>query len=452
MATVNIFLDKRKCDIGFGIIKIRVTENRVQRDYSTKLKIEEALYQKLISAGEILDKRVKDPFLNELHTQLYGIKNDIDVFIDGFVIRARNIIKSLGANFSFEKFKQSFDNYDKIETKKSDKTNIILALKNKSYELKLNGQISHAGSFKSAADSINRFILYQHSINSATKKIYKFDDLQFEQLDVAFLNKWAKFMRERGKVSQKLLNGIPSGYSPSSDTTIAILSRTIRTIYNEAIEKGLIPKDSYPFGAKKFTIPESANKKKALTDEQLELLKSYKPEPHSMEERSLDLWLFSYYGNGGNFADMLRLKWKNLIQDEIHFIRQKTKRKPVVITIRVNEAMRAILDRHSNTNKNKESYIFPYLIGVDSIEKQKNTIHQIVKSTNLYLNKIAKKLGIEVKINTYEARHSFSSKLMRSGAPLKMIQEKLGHRRLATTEQYLGSFSKEVEDKYLDKL
>jgi integrase len=452
MATVNIFLDKRKSEKGFGIIKLRVTETRVQRDYSTKLKVEEHLFHKLTNAGEILDKRVKDPFLNELHSQLFGLKNDVDIFIDGFVIRARNILKSLGANFSFEKFKDGFDNYDKIDTKKSDKSNIILALKNKSLELKQNGQISHSGSFKSAADSLNRFIQFQHSINSATKKEYKVDDLQFDKLDVTFLNKWAKFMRERGKVSQKLINGIPSIFGPLTDTTIAILSRTIRTIYNEAIEKGNATKDAYPFGAKKFTIPESANKKKALTDGQLELLKEFKPEPHSMEERSLDLWLFSFFGNGINFADLLRLKWKNLHQDEIQFIRQKTKRKPVIISIRVNEAMREILERQSNSNKNKESYIFPFLVGIHGIEKEKNAIHQIIKSTNLYLNKISNKLDIGVNIRTYEARHTFANKLMTLDAPLKMIMEKLGHRRLATTEQYLGSFSKETENEYLNKL
>lgn len=33
-----------------------------------------------------------------------------------------------------------------------------------------------------------------------------------------------------------------------------------------------------------------------------------------------------------------------------------------------------------------------------------------------------------------------------------MIKEKLGHKKISTTESYLGSFEKEIEDKYLDKL
>lgn len=68
------------------------------------------------------------------------------------------------------------------------------------------------------------------------------------------------------------------------------------------------------------------------------------------------------------------------------------------------------------------------------------------------MNQIGAKLEIKEKLNTYVARHSFATRLLRSNAPLAMIKEKLGHKKIATTESYLGSFEKEVEDKYLDKL
>jgi integrase len=447
MATVNIFLDKRKCDVGFGIIKIRITEKRIQRDYSSKIKVPIGIYEKLILLGKELDGRIKDPLLVELHKQLFAEKDDINIFSDGFVLKSKNIIKKMGDNFSFEKFKEELENYGKEVSKNDNSLDLIKALREKSQKLLENEQITHGNNFSQASKSILRFI--NHDSKPTSKQL---DSISFDKVTDAFLRDWSKYMSKFGKASQKLVNGIPSKFEPASNTTIAIYSRAIKTVFLEIIDKGLMPKDSYPFGNRKFIIPEAANNKKALNDAQLNLLKSYKPEPHSMEERSLDLWLFSYLGNGLNFADLLRLKWKNLNQDKIQFIRQKTKRKPVVITVRVNETMKAILDRQANTVKNKETYIFPFLVGITGIEKEKNTIHQIIKSTNLYMNKIAKTLNIDVSINTYEARHSFASKLMRSDAPLKMISEKLGHKKLSTTEAYLGSFSKEEEDKYLDLL
>ena len=49
-------------------------------------------------------------------------------------------------------------------------------------------------------------------------------------------------------------------------------------------------------------------------------------------------------------------------------------------------------------------------------------------------------------------RYIFATRFLRSNAPLAMIKEKLGHKKISTTESYLGSFEKEIEDKYLDKL
>jgi hypothetical protein len=47
MATVNYYLDTRKTDEGFGIIKLKITHNREQNDYSTKIKIATSIFEKL---------------------------------------------------------------------------------------------------------------------------------------------------------------------------------------------------------------------------------------------------------------------------------------------------------------------------------------------------------------------------------------------------------------------
>ncbi len=56
--------------------------------------------------------------------------------------------------------------------------------------------------------------------------------------------------------------------------------------------------------------------------------------------------------------------------------------------------------------------------------------------------KIKSALGIEMKVRSLEARHTFSTQLKRSGASTEYIQEALGHMVKKTTENYLNSFEK----------
>lgn len=62
------------------------------------------------------------------------------------------------------------------------------------------------------------------------------------------------------------------------------------------------------------------------------------------------------------------------------------------------------------------------------------------------------KLGIDKKVTTYVARHTFSTILKRSGASTEYIQESLGHADKKTTENYLGSFDKEIKKNLLTSL
>ena len=62
--------------------------------------------------------------------------------------------------------------------------------------------------------------------------------------------------------------------------------------------------------------------------------------------------------------------------------------------------------------------------------------------------KIRKKLGIEKKVTTYVARHTFSTIMKRAGVSTAFIQESLGHTNIKTTENYLDSFENSVKKEY----
>lgn len=451
MATVNHFLDTRKTDNGLGIIKLRVTHNREQKDYSTKLKVSTSLYEKLKKQRNEIDGRIKDKDLIECYNLLYGTKDGTTVYSDGFVVRAKNIIKKIGDNFNFDTFKQEFDNYGKDVSLVDEKTDVLTALNLKCTNLKGNGQISHGNSFGLMAKSLSRFVEYLQSVDPNRLKPKKNFILRYEHIDSDFLREWSIWMKQYGKSSQKK-NGLPT---PVSETTIGIYSRALKTLFNDAISAKIIDKENtYPFGRNEFIPPVGRNIKKALSKADIESIKAYKPEDGSLEQRGHDLWLFSYYGNGMNFTDILHLKWGDISDNKkvIVFQRQKTKGNPTTISVKIHETMRNAIERWGNERTNSDDYIFPFLNDKLTPKEQKPVVHQTVKLTNKYMNRIGEKLGIESDLNTYHARHSFATQMMRSNAPLQMIKEKLGHRRLSTTESYLGSFEEEVENEYLDML
>ena len=65
---------------------------------------------------------------------------------------------------------------------------------------------------------------------------------------------------------------------------------------------------------------------------------------------------------------------------------------------------------------------------------------------------IGEEIGYDKPLTTYAARHSFATILKRSGAPMELISESLGHKSLHTTEAYLDSFEDQTRRKFMENL
>lgn len=146
---------------------------------------------------------------------------------------------------------------------------------------------------------------------------------------------------------------------------------------------------------------------------------------------------------------MIRLKYADIIDDEICFVRQKTCRitKNIKrIRVPMNDEFKCIIKKWCNPY-NQDSYIFPFLNGIETANEQKVRNKDISKRINKYIKIVAKELGITDNITTYTGRHSYATTLKRSGANIAYISESLGHNDLSTTEHYLASFEREEREK-----
>jgi len=54
------------------------------------------------------------------------------------------------------------------------------------------------------------------------------------------------------------------------------------------------------------------------------------------------------------------------------------------------------------------------------------------------LPRLARKAGVERRVHAHGLRHAFAVDLVRSGAPLYVVRDALGHASVATTQVYLS--------------
>jgi integrase/recombinase XerD len=66
----------------------------------------------------------------------------------------------------------------------------------------------------------------------------------------------------------------------------------------------------------------------------------------------------------------------------------------------------------------------------------------------LLLKAHAKRAGIAAKVSPHTLRHSFATHLLRGGAPLRHVQELLGHASITTTQVYTHLTSEHVRSEY----
>lgn len=103
-------------------------------------------------------------------------------------------------------------------------------------------------------------------------------------------------------------------------TSVGIYLRALRSILNQAIEDGLMRREDYPFGRRKYRIPAPAQAKIALSPEHIKHILDYEPQSKE-EQQAKDIWVFSYLSGGMNINDICRLRRENV---EIVFYHHKT--------------------------------------------------------------------------------------------------------------------------------
>ena len=289
-------------------------------------------------------------------------------------------------------------------------------------DMKRGGKLGNAGVYKYSRTSLLKFTGQRLQI-------------LFSDIDAVWLRRYENWLRTSG----------------CGDTTISQLFRTLRSVFNKAVELQLVKRDYYPFDAYKVSKFDTRTKKRAITKEDVrKVIALDLSQGYPSERLARDIFVFSYFGAGINFADITLLKYGNVRDGRVQYVRKKTG-KP--INFLLTEEMRNIIVKYQQQGQTDEDYIFPILDRrVHRTEQQRyDRTHKVLTNTNRWLRKIGQRVGIE-HLTTYVARHTFATVLKRSGVNIAIISESLGHSDLSTTQIYLDSFENSQIDAAMQHL
>ncbi|WP_167604956.1 tyrosine-type recombinase/integrase [Maribellus sediminis] len=408
--TVSILLDTRR--------------SKSDETYPIKLRVYSPLLQKakIYSAGVSMTKQqFESVWLTERPRKIHQDDRD---FLDEIRINAVNAAKNTDP-FSFEVFEK------KLRRRKGDGKNVIYHYKQRiKHYLELE-QHSTADSYRLSLQSILKYIESQKGSIP--------NQVSFNSVTPTFLQKYEFYMVKSGK----------------SETTVGIYLRNLRAVFNHAIREGEVSEDLYPFGKRKYEIPQGRAVKKALSKNQIKALWHAKPLT-PQQQKAKDFWFFSFICNGINMKDICLLKYENLKGDTIEFKRAKTrqtsKKNITTIVIHLTDYAKSVIEKYGNENREADQYIFPILTESTPPIEVRPIVINFTRIINLHIKLLAKANNLPEEISTYWARHSFATLAIQGGANMEFVKEAFGHQNITTTQNYFAGFEDEAKKSIVENL
>jgi integrase len=233
--------------------------------------------------------------------------------------------------------------------------------------------------------------------------------IEFEDITYSFLLEFEDFMR------QKMYE----------TNTIAKHMRQLRTFVNEAIKRGYIQPENYPFI--KYQIKTTQSKHSFLLPEEIRKLEKLELSLYSKSlMHSLKAFLFCCY-TGVRYSDFVLLNEKNIVAIKgekwliFRTVKTNTEVSIPLYLLFQGKALRLLQEYHQNVN--------------DFFHLKSNS------SVNKDLKKIGMLAKIEKHFSFHTARHTNATLLIYNGAQITTVQKLLGHQSVKTTQGYSDIFS-----------
>lgn len=393
MATVKVKLRASSIESKEGTLFYQVIHNRMVRQIHTGYKLHPAEWDPN-SSRILVPPGLEERRRNYLLSVNSALTSDLSRF--GEVI----------ARLDYTHMAYTADKVVELYTSPMNCGGFIAFARKLIQELKQIGKIRTAETYMTALNSFLRF-RGEH-------------DILFEEMDPNMMVGYETFLKE-------------NNVCPNSSS---FYMRNLRAMYNRAVEKGLTEQRS-PFKYVYTGVDKTV--KRAIPLRVIRQIRDMDLSLYPLMDYARDIFLFSFYTRGMSFVDMAYLKKKDLQNGVLSYRRQKTGQK---LFIKWEGAMQGIVSKYDTASS-------PYLLPIiknretDLRRQYKNAAHLV----NDKLKKIGNRLGLDIPLTTYVARHAWASIARSKNIPLSVISEAMGHDSETTTRIYLASLDSSAIDK-----
>ena len=299
----------------------------------------------------------------------------------------------------------------------------------KTNEGKLSGYVESMAVELERADQ-HRLLRAYRTVASQLVKYNKGEDIPLPHINACLVKGFEHDLRQRGL----------------QPNTISFYTRNLRAIYHKAVaSRRITAKTEDPFAGVYTKV--KVTTKRALTEEETTRLHNIdfdalrvQHAPGSTGYQHVEnlysawqLFMFCLQAQGMCFIDMAHLRRENIKEGVCRYYRHKTGQQVVVA---VNEGMQRIIDHFASQVKDSP-YLFPAL-------KREGVLVRVdyesaLRAQNRRLKVLSRLAGIDKRITTHVARHTFATIIRSGGLPAGVISEMLGHTTEKMTHNYFAS-------------
>ncbi|MCH5178033.1 MAG: site-specific integrase [Prevotellaceae bacterium] len=300
----------------------------------------------------------------------------------------------------------------------------IAFIKGESERQRQNGHISVANNYRSAGNSLARFLRTKRKT-----------DVSFKKLTALLMADYEAWLQVDGLCKN----------------TTSFYFRTLQSVYHKAVRQGWTD-DRKPFAdvyrgvaktVKRAIDAHEVCQLKALDIRAALIRQGYDGKALAkllcQLEFSRNIFIFCFCARGLTFVDLAHMKKANVVDDTLVYVRRKTKQR---MEVRIEPMMQEILTRYPSDTE----YLLPILSKTGDGHAVYHHYRYALARYNRHLKMLGCMLG-GLKLTSYVSRHSWASAAYSQHVPLSIISLSMGHDSEKTTEIYLKSLESNVLNK-----
>ena len=207
--------------------------------------------------------------------------------------------------------------------------------------------------------------------------------------------------------------------------TVSTYLRTFRAVYNRAVNSRMVVYTPHLF--RSVYTGTRADHKRALCD----------------EDMKQDMFVLMFLLRGLPFVDLAYLRKSDLRDNVITYRRRKTGRPlSVTLTPEALELLKKYMNRDSHS-----PYLFSLLKSGEGTKEAYREYQLALRSFNQQLTLLGEVLGLNDKLSSYTARHTWATTAYYCEIHPGIISEAMGHSSIKVTETYLKPFrNKKIDE------